>query len=222
MRKTELQAALLDVDGTLVDSNAAHAQSWVEAFDELGHAVTYERVRELIGKGGDKLLPETIGVQKDSDEGQRITRRRAAIFQKTYLPRLVPLPGARDLVLALRERGLRLVVASSASERELGPLLEAAGVDDLLPARTSSSDAESSKPDPDIVLAALARAGCAPREALMLGDTPYDVQAATRAGVGIVALRCGGWQDADLGGALAVYDDPRDLLRALDGSPFAA
>jgi len=214
------KAALLDVDGTLLDSNDAHAQAWVEAFAQLGHDVPFARVRELIGKGGDKLLPETIGVEKDSALGEDISKRRSAIFKKTYLPQLRAFPGARELLEALKARGVKLVVATSAQKDELGALLKQADLSDLIEEAATSSDAEDSKPDPDIVMAALRAAGCAPREAVMLGDTPYDVEAATKAGVSAIALRCGGWDDEALQGALAIFDDPRDLLRKLEASPF--
>lgn len=215
------RVALLDVDGTLVDSNDAHANAWVEALAAHGHEVPFARVRELIGKGGDKLLPETTGIAKDSVEGQEISKRRSAIFAKTYLPSLRAFPGARDLLQELKARGVKLVVATSAQRGELDKLLEAADVADLIEEAATSSDAEDSKPDPDIVLAALRAAGCKPHEAVMLGDTPYDVAAATKAGVRVIALRCGGWDDAGLAGATAIYDHARDLLKHLDTSPFA-
>ncbi|HYJ80259.1 MAG TPA: HAD family hydrolase, partial [Longimicrobiaceae bacterium] len=128
---------------------------------------------------------------------------------------------ARELLERMRADGLTLVVATSASKDDLGALLKAAGVEDLIDASSTSSDAEESKPDPDIVQAALDAAGCDPGEAVMLGDTPYDIEAASRAGVGCVALRCGGWwSDEDLAGATAVYDDPADLLARYEDSPF--
>jgi HAD superfamily hydrolase (TIGR01509 family) len=213
---------LLDVDGTLVDSNDAHAMSWVDTLRELGYDVTFDRVRELIGKGGDKLLPETTGVEKDSAEGKRIGKLRSTLFANKYLPELRAFPGARELLRALRESGLELVVATSAEEKELASILAIAGLDDLLEIRTTSDDAESSKPDPDIVQAALEKAGCRPNEAVMLGDTPYDVIAATRAGVEVVALRSGGWADADLDGASAIYDDVAELHRHLTQSTRSA
>lgn len=214
------KAALLDVDGTLVDSNDAHARAWVRALAELGHEVAYERVRALIGKGGDKLLRETIGVESDSREGKKITARRSALFEAVYLPKLRAFLGARPLLVAMKARGLKLTVATSAKRDEVAAILEVASLGDLIAEGATSSDAKDSKPDPDIVVAALRSAGCDPSEAIMLGDTPYDVEAATRAGVTAVALRCGGWSDDALAGAAAIYDDPRDLLAHLGSSPF--
>ncbi len=207
---------LLDVDGTLVDSNDAHAQAWVQAFAEAGAVVDAGHVRRCIGMGGDKLMPEVSGISEDSDLGQRISKRRGEIFKTSWLPRLRPFRDAQRLVAALKARGLTAVAASSATEDELRPLLEIAGAASLLDAATSSDDAEESKPEPDIVLAALHRARSAPAAGLMIGDTPSDVAAATRAGVTRVAFRCGGWSDADLRGAASVYDGPWDLLARLD------
>jgi HAD superfamily hydrolase (TIGR01509 family) len=217
-----LKAALLDVDGTLIDSNDAHASAWVEALSEFGHDVTFDRVRQLIGKGGDKLLPETVKVEKDSREGTAISKRRGILFKEKYLPNLRPFPSARELVAALRDRGLRVFIATSATADEITALLDVANVRDLLSDVTTSKDAKESKPDPDIIVAALTAAKCHASEAVMLGDTPYDVEAAVRAGVVAVALRCGGWDDASLEGAAAIYEDPRDLFLKLDTSPFAA
>jgi HAD superfamily hydrolase (TIGR01509 family) len=211
-----IKAVLFDVDGTLVDSNDAHARAWVEAFADFGVQVAFDRVRRCIGMGGDKLMPEVSGISEDSEAGQRISTRRGEIFKATWLPQLKPFRDAGRLVAAVKERGLTAVAASSAKEDELRPLLDVAGAESLMDAATSSDDADASKPDPDIVLAALHRARAKPHEALMIGDTPYDVEAATRAGVRIVALRCGGWGDDDLRGARAVCAGPWDLLAHLD------
>jgi phosphoglycolate phosphatase-like HAD superfamily hydrolase len=216
-----LKAVLLDLDGTLVDSNDAHAKAWVEALAEAGHEVPFIRIRRLIGMGADKLLPAVAGLSAESPEGQRISERRSEIFCRRHLPGLGPFPAAATLCARMRDQGLRLVIASSAKKQELSGLLRVADVESLIEDATSGDDAEHSKPDPDIVRAALATAGCAAEEALMLGDTPYDVEAAGRAGVAIVALRCGGWDDRALAGAVAVYDDPAALLARFDDSPFA-
>jgi len=214
--------ALLDIDGTLLDSNDAHANAWVDTFREHGHDVPFERVRPLIGKGGDKLLAETVGIDKESAEGKRLSEHCTRRFTEHYLPTLRPFPGTRALLERMRAAGLTLVVATSAGREELDGLLRAAGVDDLLDEATTASDAKESKPDPDIVHAALKRGGAEAGDAVMVGDTPYDVEAAARAGVATVALRCGGWwDDAALAGAAAIYDDPADLLARYDGSPFA-
>lgn len=216
-----LKAVLLDIDGTLMDSNDEHARAWVDALAEFGHAVEYERVRRMIGMGGDKVLPELTGIEEDTDEGTRIKDRRGEIFRERYLPSLKPFPHAADLLRRFGEAGLTLVVATSASKTDMKGLLKQGGLEDLMDEKTSSSDADASKPDPDIVQAALKRGGCEPGEALMLGDTPYDILAASRAGVRCVALTCGGWSEDELKDAVAVYRDPADLLARFDESPFA-
>lgn len=215
------RAILLDVDGTLVDSNDAHAAAWSEALEKHGFHVPFERVRPLIGKGGDKLLPEVTGLDDESDEARALLRTRTQLFLSRFLPQVRPFAQVRALLERFKQDDYRLVVASSAKAKELEGLLERSGVADLIETETTADDAENSKPDPDIVQAALAKLRLPPREALMLGDTPYDVEAASRAGVAIVGVRCGGWDDRSLGGALAVYADPADLLAHYDQSPFA-
>jgi HAD superfamily hydrolase (TIGR01509 family) len=218
MRRT---GVIFDVDGTLVDSNDAHTRAWVEALRAHGRPADFERVRRLIGMGGDKLLPAAAGLSADSEEGEAVGKRRGQVFRERELPRLQPFPGAHDLLRALKGRGFRLVVASSAEKAELESLLRIAGAEGLLEGKTSGDDVERSKPDPDAVSAALRRLGASPREAVMIGDTPYDVEAARRAGVDCIGFRCGGWGDADLAGAIAIYDGPLDLYQRLDASPLA-
>jgi HAD superfamily hydrolase (TIGR01509 family) len=213
---------LLDVDGTLIDSNNAHASAWVDAAREFGYDTPYSVLRPMIGMGGDKLMPEAFGISHESEQGKAMSKRRTEIFGERYLPALRPFPAARALLERMRADGYALVVATSAKKDEMKGLLRAAGVEDLLEETTSSSDAESSKPDPDIVVAALDKADASPSEAIMLGDTPYDVAAAKAAGVPIVALRCGGWNADELSDAIAVYADPAELLREYDRSPFGA
>ncbi len=215
-----LRTILLDIDGTLIDSNDAHARAWVSAFAEHGYVVPFHDIRRLIGKGGDKLIPELTGLDPASGEGERISATRGEFFRSRELSTLRATPGARALLERLRSAGLELVVATSAQADEVTALLEQASLGDLIQAAASSDDASRSKPDPDIVQAALRKAGSQAAHSAMLGDTPYDVEAATRARVPIVALRCGGWDDAGLAGAAAVYDDPADLLAHFERSPF--
>ena len=214
-------AVILDVDGTLVDSNDAHARAWVEAFADYGITVAPDHVRRSIGMGGDKLMPQVSGIEESSELGARISSRRAEIF-KRHLPDIQPFPRTRELIERLASDGFVLAVASSAKEDELGPLLERAGVSDLLPRRTSSDDAENSKPDPDIVVAALKRTGCPPNRSVMIGDTAYDVTAAKHAGLDIIGLECGGWTRAALAGAVEVFRNPEDLLNSYERSVLAS
>ena len=213
-----VKAVLFDVDGTLVDSNDAHALAWVKAFEEHHAKVDPIEVRRSIGMGGDKLMPAVSGIDEESPIGSKIAERRGEIFKGEFLPSLKAFPGAAELVKAITRRGLIAVAASSAQEDELKPLLEVAGAKSLMDATTSSDDAEESKPAPDIVHAALQRANVQASEAVMIGDTPYDVAAARSAGVRIIAFRCGGWLDPDLVGAIETYDGPWDLLANLESS----
>ena len=213
-----LKGVIFDVDGTLVDSNDAHAQSWVDTFVEAGYDVPFEKVRPLIGMGGDKLLPKTIGISRDSDEGRKLVERRGRIFQSKYLPRLQPLPGSRELVLRVKQDGLKAIVATSAKDDELKGLLKAARVEDLMEEKATASDAKRSKPDPDIVEAAVEESGTSSKHLLMIGDTPYDIEAATRAGIRTIGFLSGGWSREALDGASEIYEDPSDLLTHYDAS----
>jgi HAD superfamily hydrolase (TIGR01509 family) len=202
---------LLDVDGTLVDTNELHAESWHAALAQYGVESDVAKLRKLIGMGSDKLLPEATGISIDSDLGARIKDTRGKLFMRDYLPRARPLPGSRALVERILERGLKPVVASSANQQELEGLLEVAQVKDLLPLRTGADDADNSKPDPDIIQAALKKAHARPQDAVLIGDTPYDLQAAHRAGVEFIGVRSGGWDDSDLQGAIKVYRDVSEI-----------
>jgi HAD superfamily hydrolase (TIGR01509 family) len=187
----------------------------------MGYDIDFAHVRRLIGMGGDKVLPEITGLEDESDEAEKLKKRRGEIFQERYLPGLQPFPRARELLERFQADGMALVVATSASKDDMAKLLEKAGIKDLIEEKTSQSDVEASKPDPDVIEAAVEKAGCKPSEAVMLGDTPYDVEASRKAGVPCVALRCGGWGDEDLKDAVAIYDDPADLLANYERSPYA-
>ena len=210
------EAMIFDVDGTLIDSNDAHARAWVDALEKNGITCSVDEVRKLIGMGSDKLLPRVASVEMDSQRGKKLLDDRGAIFRERYFNTIGPFAGARALLLRLKEDGVRLAVASSAQEEELGRFLEIAQVRDLIEESTSSDDAEKSKPDPDIVEAALSRLGSSREATIMVGDTPYDIEAASRARVRSIALRSGGWIDDALAGAIAIYDDTSDLLRRYD------
>jgi len=212
MRTLPFKTLLFDVDGTLIDSNDAHADSWTQALHEHGVDVSVEDIRRMIGMGSDKILPAVAHVSEDSGDGRVIADRKKEIFS-ALLPGLRPTHGARSLLEFLRERQVELVVATSADDREMHALLRQADVDDLIPSRATKDDARASKPDPDIIRAALARSWARPEQTMLVGDTPYDIEAADRAGIGAIALRCGGyWPDSSLSGARKIFDDPQALL----------
>jgi HAD superfamily hydrolase (TIGR01509 family) len=214
--RAEITTALLDIDGTLLDSNDAHAHAWVEALGEHGFTTPYAHVRSLVGMGADQLLPAIAAyLSPDAEPGASIVRRRGEIFKARYVDGLQPTPGARELLLALIADGITCVAATSAKEDELDLLLERAGVADLISTKSTADDVRVSKPAPDIVHAALQRSHAIATRSLMLGDTKYDVTAARRAGVATIALRCGGSSDFDLAGAEAIYDDPLSLVAAM-------
>jgi HAD superfamily hydrolase (TIGR01509 family) len=219
-----LSAVLLDVDGTLVDSNEAHARAWADILRERGWPdITWQDVLPLIGMGGDKLLPKLTGVAIDSKRGKALAEERTEHFLTAYAPTIRAWPGTRELLEAIRDRGLKRVIATSAKDDELEILLDRAGVADLITRETTSDDAKGkSKPDPNIIIAALEKAQARPGEAIMIGDTPYDVEAATAAGVRTIAFRCGGWGDEPLAGAVAIYAGPAELVARIEDSPLGA
>lgn len=218
-----LEGVILDVDGTLVLSNDAHATSWVEAFAAYDLEVPFEKVRPLMGMGGDQLIPKVVPeLNSEEGTGKAIAQLRKQLLFNKFIPQITAANGSRELILKMQKLGLHLVVASSASSEELDIMLKIAQVDDLLSEVTTSDDAEASKPAPDIVQAALKKGQMTPDKVVMLGDSPYDIESAGKAGVGVIALRCGGFNDQQLSGALAIYDDPKDLLRHYDSSILGA
>jgi HAD superfamily hydrolase (TIGR01549 family) len=217
-----LQGAILDVDGTLVLSNDIQAQAWVEAFHAYGYGASFEQVRPLIGMGGDHLVSQIIpAFDSEEGSGKVIADRRKQLVLNQYAAKLAAANGARELVQKMQAAGLKLIAATSATSEELEVLLKAAHVEDLLPEATTADDADSSKPDPDVVEAALEKAQMSPNEVVMLGDTPYDIEAANQVGVKTIAFRCGGFSDEELAGAIAIYNDPADLVAHYDQSPLA-
>lgn len=220
--RLRVDAVLLDLDGTLVDSNDAHARSWVEALSEAGWSVPFPEVRRRIGMGGEELVAALTGIDPHDARSRRIRERRAHLFRERHLKTLRPQPGARELVAKLHRRGFPLVVASSSAEEDLGALIEVAGIGALVTAATSADEVERAKPAPDVLRAALEKIGKRPDHAVLLGDTPYDVRAGRAAGVAVIALRCGGWSDEALDGAIEVFDDPADVLRNWMQTPFRA
>jgi HAD superfamily hydrolase (TIGR01509 family) len=209
------ESVLLDVDGTLVDSNAAHAHAWAQALAEAGFDIDLPRIRTLIGVGGDRLVEELTGIPRDADRNAALNARRSKLFLERWIRDVRPLPGARTLVGRLHDDGYRYAIASAAKPEELEPLLALAGLTDLVEIRTTSGDVEESKPDPEIVRVAMKRLGAVPETTVMVGDTPYDIQAATDAGIACIAVTSGGWQREALAGAIAVFAGPAEFAASL-------
>ncbi|SCX40246.1 haloacid dehalogenase superfamily, subfamily IA, variant 3 with third motif having DD or ED/haloacid dehalogenase superfamily, subfamily IA, variant 1 with third motif having Dx(3-4)D or Dx(3-4)E [Klenkia marina] len=214
--------AVLDVDGTLVDSNYHHALAWYRAFRSLGETVPVWRLHRLIGMGGDQLVAAVGGDELEERLGDAARARWEEEVQP-LLGELSPLPGARDLLVAVRERGHRLVLASSGKADQVDHYLDLLDVRDLAEAWTTSDDVESSKPAPDLLLTALRKLG-EPDDApaVVVGDSVYDVEAAKRAGMPALVVRSGGFGDDELheAGAVSLHDTPADLAAALDDTPL--
>lgn len=211
-------AIIFDVDGTLVDSVDFHAEAWKRAFAHFGHEFDLQRIRSQIGKGGDQLVPVFLSRDEIEREGKALEAYRKDLVERDYLPRIQGFAGVPDLFKALLARGKRIALASSAKGDELQAYKRAAGIEALIHEETSSEDAERSKPHPDIFQAALDKLGISADRAVVIGDTPYDAEAAGKAGIRSVGVLCGGFADADIrkSGASAIYRDPEDLLANLD------
>jgi HAD superfamily hydrolase (TIGR01509 family) len=213
---------LLDIDGTLILSNDLHARAWVDSFAVFGYQIAYDDVRPLIGMGGDQIIPKFApGLNSKEGEGKEISDYRKQLVINEFTPQMKPANGARALIQKMQDAGLNLIVATSASNQELEHLLKAAQIEDLLTNFTTSSDAKASKPQPDIVQVALDKIHLSSGEVVMIADTPYDIEAGKKAGVGVIAFRCGGFSEKELAGAIAIYNDPADLLQHYEESPLA-
>ena len=219
-----IKAVIFDVDGTLVDSVDLHARAWQEAFAHFGRHFDFERVRYQIGKGGDQLMPVFLSEKELEEFGEELEEYRGELFKREYLPRVKSFPAVRELFRRVKDEGLKVALASSAKGDELKTYKKLARIEDLVEEETSADDAEKSKPHPDIFEAALEQLGdVQPSEAVVVGDTPYDAQAAGKAGLKTVGLLSGGFPEEDLraAGCDPVYRDAADLLANYDTSPLA-
>lgn len=223
MRVTKSPIAVLDVDGTLIDSNYHHALAWYRALRSVGEIWPVWKLHRLIGMGGDQLVTALGGEDLERRVGDRVREQQGREVD-ALLDEMAPLPGARDLLLAIKERGHRLVLASSGKERHVDAFLDKLDAREIADDWTSSADAEASKPAPDLLHVALGKLG-APSDAasVMIGDSVWDVEAAKRAGMPAIVVRSGGFGDDELrdAGAIALYDTPGDLAKALDDTPLA-
>jgi HAD superfamily hydrolase (TIGR01549 family) len=217
------RAVIFDVDGTLLDSVDLHARAWQETFARYGIPVTFEEVRAQIGKGGDQLLPVFLTKDAVSRIGKQIEEERAAYFHERYLPEVRPFPRVRELFERLRSDGIKIVLGSSAKKSELEEYKKIAQIEDLSDADTCSDEADRSKPHPDIFLIALKKLGNpSPHSVLAVGDTPYDAEAARKAGILAAGVLCGGFPEKDLraAGCMAIYQDPADILTHYESGPL--
>ncbi|WP_139005124.1 HAD family hydrolase [Arthrobacter crystallopoietes] len=210
---------LFDVDGTLVDSNYLHTISWWHAFRQLGRNVPMAAIHRAVGMGADKLIAHLLGEDRDKDQDSQAEDAHGAVFS-TYWPALRAFDGAKDLLERCSGTGLTVVLASSSKRRELDVLTAAIGANEAVAGTTSSSDAQESKPAPDILAAALDAGGLQAADALFVGDAVWDVMAASELGIPTIGLTCGGTGEAELrdAGAIEIHEDPAALLAGFEAS----
>ena len=209
-----VKALLCDIDGTLVQSNWLHAQAWQAAFAEMDLHLEVEELRRQIGKGGDQLIPVFVPWWKQKQVEEPLKELRKFIFKTEYLSKVEPIPRVREFLLRLKQAQIRLALASSASKEDLRTYKKIAHMEDLIEEESSADDADRSKPHPDIFQATLKRLGLKPADVLALGDTPYDAEAAGKAGIWTIGVSTGGWKREDLlaAGCIEVYNDAGELL----------
>ena len=214
------RAAILDVDGTLVDTNYQHALAWYRAFRSHGVVLPLYRIHRHIGMGGDQLVRALAGEETDREQGDSMRAEEKNLYAE-LMPEVEPLEGAADLVRELKDQGLAVVLASSAKSDEVDHYLDLLGVRDMVDGWTTSDDVEATKPEPDLVQAAIEKAGTE-GEAVMVGDSTWDCEAARRAGIETVAVLTGGFSEQELrdAGAAVVFESIVDLRREIDRTPL--
>jgi HAD superfamily hydrolase (TIGR01549 family) len=218
-----IEAVIFDIDGTIVDSVDLHAKAWQRTFTKFGKNILLEAIRSQIGKGADQLLPVYFSKQELEQFGEAIEIYRGELFKKEYLPKVKGFPKVRELFERIKQDKKQLALASTAKKDELKRYKEIAQIDDLIETETSSDNVERSKPCPDIFEAALKQLGnVTPDKVIVVGDTPYDAEAAAKANVNSIGLLCGGWTQHQLrrAGCIAIYRDPADLLARYEESPL--
>ena len=212
-------AAILDLDGTLVDTNYHHALAWYRAFRQHEVVLPVWRIHRHVGMGGDQLISALVDERFDDEHGDDVRAAEKALYL-AMIEEVEPLEGAREFIVALKERGQTVVLASSAKASELDHYLDLLDVRELADDWTSAADVEATKPAPDLVLAALEKAGGG--DAVMVGDTTWDVEAARNAGVETIAVLTGGFSERELrdAGAVAVFESLPDLTERIDETPL--
>ena len=214
------KAAIFDLDGTLLNSVDLHALAWHEAMQKFGHDVSFDQARSQIGKGGDKLIPEFLSDEAQQDHGKELEEWRGKRFNAAYLPLVRPFSAVPDLLRRVRDAGLRIAIGSSAKKDELDKYLDIARIADLIDVKTSSDDAEESKPAPDIFETVLEKLRIRSSDAVAIGDSPYDAQAAGKAKIVTVGVLCGGFTEDLLrrAGCVEVYSGPATLFALFQDS----
>lgn len=210
-----IKAVIFDIDGTLVDSVDLHAQAWQEAFKKYGREIEFGRVRKQIGKGGDQLMPVFFSKEELDKFGDEMEKYRGEIYKEKYLSQVEPFPKVRELLVHIKQQGKQIVLASSAVREELQHYKDLTSISDLIEGETSVDDVAKSKPHPDIFQAAFSQLKDATAEqVIVIGDTPYDAEAAAKAGLQAVGVLCGGFPEAELhdAGCIEIYRDPADIL----------
>jgi HAD superfamily hydrolase (TIGR01509 family) len=212
-------AALLDVDGTLIDTSYHHTLAWFRAFERHGFVLPVWRIHRAIGMGGDQLVPALVGKEADEEKGDEIRGTRDSVYDE-LIAEVEPLHGSRELISELKEQGRTVVLASSSPQEELDHYLELLDARDLADAWTTKDDVEATKPAPDLVHAALDKAGT--ENAVMVGDTRWDIEAAAKTGVQTVCVLTGGWSNQELldAGAAAVFESVDELRERIGETPL--
>jgi HAD superfamily hydrolase (TIGR01509 family) len=215
------RVVVLDIDGTLVDTNYQHALAWFRAFRRHGLVLPIWRIHRHIGMGGDQLVEALTDEQTDRRLGDQIREHEGECYME-LIGEVEPMKGSRELIADLRDRGHTVVLASSAKEREVDHYLDLLDARDLAHAWTTSADVQATKPEPDLIHAALGRVDASEAEAVMVGDTPWDIHAAERASVPTIAVLTGGFaiEELEESGAVAVFESVSDLRDRLDETPL--
>jgi phosphoglycolate phosphatase-like HAD superfamily hydrolase len=222
VRQRERNAVILGLEGALVDSREASTLAWLVALHDGGHDVSIDLLRHLSGVAADELLRIVGGVRADSTEGKQIMRQQERIFRTWYLPRILPFVGARRLLQRMKSDGLRIVALSGGGADTAPDLVRASGVADLLDDIVSADGEARDEALAEIIGSVISQCNCTREGIVLVGDSPYDIAAGERAGIDVIALRCGGWTDATLQGAVAVYEDHVHLLTQFQSSPLGS
>ena len=219
MHLSSLQAFIFDIDGTLVDSNELHVDSWDRAFRRFGKQFTREQLRAQIGKGSDQYIPEFLTPDEIKRFGKQLDEYRSEVFRKEYLPKVRPFPKVRELFQRIHDDNRRIMLASSGKKADTKYYIDLLKIGGLIEGYVSGDDADRSKPAPDIFSASLEKLGdISPVDAVTIGDTKFDVEAAKKVGLKTIAFLCGGTSQSVLrrAGAITIYRDPADFLAHYD------